>query len=468
MHLSPFTIKSAGVFLACVLAGCQTVQTKKQMVNFDQVYQAGQYSTAATIAKNQGSIDKEGTSKDLLWSLQAGAALSDSADYTMSNAVLDGAESFMKIEDLESLLKKGGEQFTAVMLNNSFNDYDPTVYDGVMVNTIKAVNYFKLKDFQNARIEFNRAAERQRLAEEFFIKKIEEQNKKKQKEGSAANFDQNMSSSMTAVDEEFRELDSWAVYPDFVNPYTDYMHSMFFFLSGAGGSDLGKARESIRRVVGMAPGNKYIKTDLAVIDNVAKGRWKMRNLKPTVWVIFENGLAPKVEEILIPLPLVLVTDKLHYSQIALPKLVERQSAYPYLNVSTSKNKGVKTEELGSIERVIQTEFKKDYPFRVTQAVMSTVVKAAIQYELQKKGGIASMFGALYQAVTTRADTRSWTSLPKEYQVARLSKPSDGKLTITAPGSSQELNIDLPAGQFMIVHVKAATADSGITYDVTAL
>lgn len=464
-NLSRLTI----ALFAVVAAGCQTLENKKHTQSFEQTLQSGNYGSAAAIAISEGSIKEDGSSKELLWSLQAGAALANAGDYAYSNAVLDNAESFMKIEDLENLLKKGGEQLTAILLNNSFNDYDPAVYDGVMVNTIKAVNFLKLKDYENARIEFNRSMERQRLAEEFFRKKIEEQEKKKAEERSGgANVDQNLSSSRGAVDEQFPELSSWEVYPDFVNPYTDYMHSLFFFLTGSDSSDMGKARDSIRRVAGMVPDNEYIKVDLSVIDNVARGKWTKRKLIPAVWVVFENGLAPKIDEILIPLPLVLATNELHYAQIALPKLAEGQQAFPYLEVSTSNGNRVQTQELASIERVIQTEFKKEYPYRVTQAVMSTTVKAVMQHNLQKQGGVASLLGALYQAATTRADTRSWSALPKEYQVARLRRPADGKLTISAPGNASAVEVALPDGQFAIIHVKATTSGSALTYDVFTL
>jgi hypothetical protein len=453
------------IFSLSTLIACQSIHTKKENANFEAQFNAGQYGQAASTAINYGKITPQGETKDLLWSLQAGAALSCVGNHELSNKVLDNAEKFMKIEDNEGLAKKGGEQVVAVLLNNSFNDYDPGVYDSVMTNTIKGFNFIMLKDYQNARIEFNRSADRQRRAKEFFSKKIDEQKKKVEEQSNQENFSKNMSTSQKVVDEKFSDLSHWEVYPDFVNPYTDYLHGLFFLLTGSDSSDFGKARDSMRRVAGMSPDNPFVKADLKIVDNIKKGKLRREKLQPSVWVIFENGLAPKVEEILIPIPLLLVSNKIDYMQIALPKLVVRPLALPYLEINNVDSKKIRTVQLASLERVIKTEFKMEYSYRITQAIMSTIVKAMIQKEAQKKGGMGSLLGAIYQAATTRADTRSWTALPNEFQVAKLLKPADGKLEITAPGLAQPLNIDLPEGQFAIVHVKMASASSEPTYQV---
>src|SRR5690606_14048898 len=83
-----------------------------------------------------------------------------------------------KDEDTEHLARKGLEKLTSTLVNNNLNRYSPTVYDGVMVNTYKALNSMFLADAQNARIEFNRAADRQRRAEEHFRSKIQAQKEK--------------------------------------------------------------------------------------------------------------------------------------------------------------------------------------------------------------------------------------------------------------------------------------------------
>ena len=468
-----------GLVLACgmlTLAGCQTLSSKANLDSYNQQFANGQYREAADFALKSGGINEEGESKNLLWSLQAGTALSASGQFEFSTRVFDHAETLMKDEDTESLGRKGLEKVTANLINNNLNRYSPTVYDGVMVNTYKALNNIFLQDMQNARIEFNRAADRQRRAEETFKARIAEQKDKmaeaeqqaKATDGQPApvDFDKSRQASQDTIYENFPELKEWEAYPDFVNPYTDYLHGLYFMLASTDREDYGKARQSLRRVAGMTANHPAVKTDLMVIDNLRRGKWSKNKLSPAVWVIFENGEGPMIDETLIPLPLFLLNDKVEYSQIALPKLKTRSQAYPYLDVYAGGKHQGKTKLLASMDRVIQTEFKREFPLKMTEAIASTLTKAFIQYQARKEGGLAgSILAGVYQAATTRADTRSWTSLPKEVQVARLRKPADGKLQLKAPGLAAPLDVELPDNQFTLIYVRATTPGSTPTYQI---
>lgn len=459
-----------------LLAGCQTLSSKQSLEDFNQHYSQGQYQAAADFALKAGGIDAEGKGGDLLWSLQAGSALNASGQFDFSTRVFDHAETMMKAEDTENIGRKGLEKVTATLINNNLNRYDPAVYDGVMVNTYKALNSIFLQDLQGARIEFNRAADRQRRAEETFKARIEEQKAKlaethQQTEGEQAatsqlDFSKSEQESEQTIYDAFPELEEWKAYPDFVNPYTDYLHGLYFMLASADRDDYGKARQSLRRVAGMAPRNDAVQTDLKVANKLRTGAWRKHKLSPAVWVIFENGEAPAIDEVLIPLPLFLVSNKVEYAQIALPKLKERERAYPYLEIRSGGKRLGKTELLASMDRVIQTEFKREFPLKVTEAVASTLTKAFIQYQAKKELGLAgSLLAGVYQATTTRADTRNWSSLPKEVQVSRLRKPANGTLELSAPGMSQPLKVELPDSRFSVIHVKASAPGSTPVYQV---
>ncbi len=216
----------------------------------------------------------------------------------------------------------------------------------------------------------------------------------------------------------------------------------------------------------MNPNNPAVKTDLQVVNNLIRGTWRKQKLNPAVWVIFENGLGPEIEELLVPIPLFLVNDKVEYSQLALPKLKLRDQAYSHLELFAGSKPLGKTEQLASLDRVVQTEFKKEFPYKVTEAVISTIAKGAIQYEARRQGGLAGALAAgVYQAATTRADKRIWSALPKEVQVARIRPPANRKLTIKSPGLTEPLEVELPDSQFSIVYVKASAPGSLPVYQI---
>lgn len=470
MQLMSARIK-AGLALSALalLVGCETIAPRETLQNFNTSYQSGDYSTAAQVAlERSGGLQSTGK-PELLWSLQAGSALTASGQFATSNQVFDAAEELAKIEDMESIVTKGAEAITSTLVNNNLNRYSPTVYDGVMINTYKALNNIFLQDADNARIEFNRAADRQRRAEEFFSAKIEQERRKQEQAPDTqrtAGVSADRQAATDSIYQAYPELTHWQVYPDFVNPFTDYLHGLHFMLASADRDDYSKARDSMRRVAGMTPDNAAVKTDLMVINNLITGKWRKENLNPAVWVVFENGLGPEIQEVLIPVPLFLVSDKVEYSQIALPRLRERTQAYPYLELLSEGSAIGKTETVASIDRVIQTEFKNAFPYRVTEAVASTIAKGLIQYQASKEFGLAgSLMAGVYQATTTRADTRIWTALPKDVQVARVRPPQDGQLVIAAPGLAEPLHIQLPDSQFSVVYIKATAPGVRPVYQV---
>ena len=124
----------------------------------------------------------------------------------------------------------------------------------------------------------------------------------------------------------------------------------------------------------MVPDNDYIAKDLLLTDDVIAGKAKLENM---VWVIFENGLGPVKEEVRIDLPLFLATSRVYYAGIALPRLRPRDVAYPCLIVETDAGT-YQTKQVADMERVIQTEFQKDFRGILTRAIASAVLKAVAQ------------------------------------------------------------------------------------------
>jgi hypothetical protein len=133
----------------------------------------------------------------------------------------------------------------------------------------------------------------------------------------------------------------------------------------------------------------------------------------------------------------------------------RNQAFPYLLVN-SDDKEYMTLPVADMDRVVQTEFSKDYPGILTRAIISATAKAIAQYALEEQGSnaasIASIVVAAYSFASTAADVRIWTALPKDFQVARFPKPETGKLKITPPGSFP-LDIDIPQCNNAIVYIK---------------
>jgi len=337
------------------------------------------------------------------------------------------------------------------------------------------LNFWKIGKNDLARIEFNRALDRQRRAKERFaeeISKMKEEISKEQieenrkaEQNKAPKMDIDKAVNNPEIDKilkkKYSNLYAFKVYPDFINPFTTYMAGLFFLSEG----DYAKAATLLKETYGMVEENPVVADDFATVEKILD---RKRAEGYYTWIIFENGLGPEKEEFRVDLPIFFVTDRVKYAGIALPKLKFRSQAFPYLVVRNAGKETAKTRALASMDRVIQTEFKMRYPLIVTRAVISMLMKTYTQYLAQKHfGNIGGLLAAIYQLATTAADIRMWTALPKEFQVAKIATPEGGSVIIATPGG-KTYKVSVPREKNSLIYVKIPTKGARVVIDVMEL
>ncbi len=449
---------------AVFIAGCNA--PKSDLLKFDASFKTdylkcSNLENSIQIAQSKTSKSKNPKGEDLLWSMQLGCLERIKQNHRQSNEYFDKSEEMLNFFDYQN---KTTDSLAAIAVSENIIPYVGLEYDGIMINTYKALNFMALGQNDLARVEFNRALDRQRRAKENFAKEITKlQNELKQaqeKEDSHVKENVENPEIRKLITDRYPGLYDFQAYPDFVNPFTTYIAGVFFNLVG----DNSKATSLLRESYGMVNDNQYIAEDLAVTEQVLDGQ---KELKDTVWVIFENGMGPIKEEFRIDIPLFVDTEKVKYIGIALPKLVFREQAYPYLSIMADGN-NYKTQYIAHMDRVIQTEFNKDFKGILTRAIISTTAKAVAQYAIEKKGKssstLASFLVAAYSYATTAADVRIWTTLPKDFQVARFPMPADRTITIEPPGG-ESFQIKIPACKNSLVYVKIPFRQAEPVYDL---
>lgn len=118
-----------------------------------------------------------------------------------------------------------------------------------------------------------------------------------------------------------------------------------------------------------------------------------------------------------------------------------------------------------MDGVVAQDFKNEWPSILTKTLISTATKAiidaAIQNSVKDQGWQAQLAAALItgiaQAATNVADTRTWRTLPKEFQYVRIGNPVDGLLTISDGMHNVQLEIDPNAVN--VVYVKSLSRGS---------
>ncbi|MDA3945976.1 MAG: hypothetical protein PF439_04790, partial [Helicobacteraceae bacterium] len=431
-----------------IFSGCAP---KEAMVNNDTLVAQGHFYEAAKVSENEIDTFDRTQRNNLLWTLNAGLAYRFDQNNSASIKAFDESEWLIKHYQ-EQLLDSDLTQGTAsILVNDTTRPYFGTQYDGVMANTYKAIDYMAIGDIDGARVEFNRAIDRQRRAKAFYAKLIEKNceavEKEQRHDSRGVNTDDAMPQAEKALEDKYPSLYSFEAYPDFINPMVSYLAGLFALNEG---NDQ-KAFTLLKEAYGMNRNNSYIAEDLACVDRRLDGSASAQ--KPFVWIIIEDGQAPVKTEWRMDVPVWIFSRNLNYVSLALPRIHPRASAFDGYSIAI-EDKVSNSQLLSDMDRVVMTEFKKEYPAIVRRALFSATTKAVIQYQTQQQAqnhdgnaglafALASIATTVYTIASTHADTRSWTTLPKRFDLIRIERPENGKFTIkTSPGLRLP-EIDLP-------------------------
>lgn len=458
-------MKRLSLFLVLIalMGGCATHQQQGQALLLKPYYVGDKESSSAILESNSDA--------HLPFLLDASMVRFNTGEFREAYALLDESEKAVKEDETENDLYAAAKVAGEVLFNREFMNYEPKTSDSVLVNMYKGLSLLGIKETNKARVEFNRTLERQRRAVEEFKEEIKEakeeskklaaeHKKKSQPDSPRLDLLRIQSVAKKSAYESIPDVNQWTGYGDFVNPYATYLAGLFFCTKGEVKSDFAKCSTMLKRVQGMVPTNKYLKEDVRMAEAYANGKQSAKN-KSVVWVFFENGLAPDIEELRLDIPLFLTGQPAGVSMVsfAMPKLKERDSAMLYLDVK-SGNKTYHTKELCNFDKVIQAEYKVHLPLTITKAVASSASKAFMQYLAQESAGqLAGTLTGLFTCAITRADTRTWLSLPKNVQMARLPVPKSKKLLLKSPDGQLLSKVTLPDAKQTIVYIRMPLHES---------
>jgi uncharacterized protein len=502
---------------ALILSGCQTYTS--QTKNRDNAMRTGDIASAVTKADKDAAANKDNRNT-ILYRLEQGALLRDAAlanipltpadptlpasqGKTQTNQALNAAssplpprisyltrsiaafdEAARRIDDAEAAARiQLGSEAGALMTNQANTNYNGRAYDKVMLHTYQALNYLQLDDSDAARVELNRALQRQRDAVAANAKRIDQAQRlatearsngvkdETGRQGTAYDVDRAQADPRTAAELSPIEAKLNATilpYGDYINPFTTFLDALIFTHQGSDASDLERARKSWERVLNFAPQNPYVREDyIAVEPDLASATATLPATSTTppangvTYILFETGSAPYREQIRIDIPLFLVTSKISYVGAAFPR-IELVDAYATpLVTTTTTGASYTTALVASMDSIIAQDFKNEWPTILTKTLISTATKAAIDAVLQKQiddnsgktaGFLYKIASAGVQAAVNVADTRSWRTLPKQFHYARLPTPTDHRLTFTTAGQTTSLSLEPAAVN--VVYVKS--------------
>lgn len=442
MHLSAY-LAICSSFL--ILSGC---------ANHAQVNQTYE---KALIEKHCGekffedNLNKIKNNNDVIYTgLNTGLLAKNCGKFETSNTLFDAAEESYKYDvDLENVGKKGAKLVATTLINDTIVDYEGSLYERIMVNSYKALNFMNLGNFKDARVEFNRALLRQEKAKDYFAKQIERDKKELEEQSKEAkkdeNFDKNFKEGKKVIEAEYSHLFAeFDTAKRFTNPYATYLASVFFFMD----QDYKRARDLFREVAIINPKDKEIQKESKIFNNFAKST---KAKGKYIFVVYENGFGAVKEEFSLTLPVWLVEgSNVVATSIALQTLKKRDASYPYLEAN-----GTKTAQVVDLDNIIATEFKINMPSMITKALVQTALKTTLNAAVannDKTGGFLSLGTSTLTALTTQADVRSWRGLPKSVSVAMIE--NKGAISIKNPEGAEIHKADLDKNKNVLVFVRS--------------
>lgn len=417
-----FSNKIKIIFLALIcllLCACSHTQS---MNEFNKKYYSGNEIGAYNFA-----LKEAGDSGDVLWNLQAGISALDSGKDAL-NPLQQGEELFSKYES-EGLLNGLLANVGAILVNENAKDYRGSIYEGVAYNYYKALNAMSVKNYPLARVEFNRANDRQRRAKDYFHKDIQ----KALANQESSQYESN-SIITSALQANYSNLSNFRAYAGFVNPAISYVSGLFFMSE----NDFSKAIDLFKESYGITHSN-IIDEDVKILNKRKNG-----DKKPYTWFIIEDGKSAAKHSQTFEMPTYLVSSSVLYIGLSVPMLVLGENAATTYHALLESNQKIIAQEVGNIDLVIANEFDKQLPFITSRAIASAITKATTQaiggvVAQTSDDGISSLIGLLFQvgstiysAATNEADIRISSALPKRILSLRVPNEVDS-FSILADG-----------------------------------
>ncbi|MFP6894378.1 MAG: hypothetical protein VCA18_11545 [Opitutales bacterium] len=463
----------AGLVGLAVLSGCVTNHYDRTE-EFQFSWKVGDVQGAAEQASE---LAKKGPKRDrLLYLLEEGSARRAAGDAVGSRLAFSAAEENYKrwFGAHHKTPFRLSEQFASVVGSAEWKPYKTRIYERVMMWLYQALNYMEIGDAGRTRAEIFKTRQAISDAKLLWKEELEEAREQMKKKGIDLDKTVGDPRAKSKSDQILAEARSMvpANLPDYVNPAALFLEALYFLRTGSAASDFEKAEFSLRELLVIHPDNPWLKEDFR------QAARKLVDPEPTTYLFLETGRAARRSEFRLEYPLSVTevlppqvalllmdpTSRIPYLGVALPRLRANPSHLEGLQVEADGMANVRTLPLADLDAIIAKEFDKTYPVELAKAIAGALTKAGIQHavtdsvrEKDETTRVATGIGiGMLAHVTTKADLRAWSTLPKKVLFCKFPTPAKKRLTLRGVGRNLVAEVELPEGQTNVVWVRSVT------------
>lgn len=407
MRPSLFTL-ALSALCALGTSGCATDYVARQAA-VRSAYERYDEAKALTLLERE---EKEGRDIDkLLVLLDKGTILHAAGRWQESIDVLTKADELAQQVDATSVTEEVG----AVLSNEGTKLYRGEDFEKLMISVLLALNYFELGKEEDALVEVRRCNER--------LDKMVSKEAKKYEQLPIARYLGGV------LYENEHELDSAAI---------DYLKAVELF------PQIGDAAAPALRLAKATGRDDAYQELLKKFPNVAHE--PISKTMGQVVVLLELGKAPRKQS----------SQRKHgVDFIVVPQYPAKAPALPEQTVEIA-GVALKSHVVTSVNDVAHRYLEERIGKLIAKSVASLAVKAGAGIAVGALTGSKELGAAtfLLLSLTQQADTRSWLSLPAEFQVARTEvKPGQVQVTVKARGKTSTHEVEVKAGKIALLVVR---------------
>ncbi len=430
-------IKNPHIFFVLsitILTSCASFYNLTFEVN-EQI-EVNNYALAEKLLDNHKKFKKK--KNILLYYLNKGYLLRQQNKFAESNTYFNKAD--LHIEDQGT---KAGQEALALITNDAVRDYKASGFEKLMVHYYKALNYLALSQNNDALIEVRRM--------DIMIQNVTSKSKKVNKKmPEEIAFIQNIMGLVYETSGDYNNA-----FIAYRNAYDNYKSSSMLVPS-----QLKQDILHATKIMGFGSDLLFYQKEFGMQydDSLYAGKQAV--------VFWENGLGPVKEEwslnfhitggsgqvffanddLGLNIPFTVSTSNqnklvdLGLTRIAMPKYEKRINAYDNGTINFG-GKNYQLEVMQDINHLAFTTHKTEMMRTLSKTLLRFALKKIAELELAKENEALGTLAMIGNAVSEKADTRNWQSLPATISYTRI--------PVTTTDSIAKLNISGANGQAYI-------------------
>jgi len=428
------------VLAGCACLGSYNVQTQPSRHMLAQGdFEKAIHSFPVASAKGHNEV---------LVRLERGTILQAMGKYAQSEEEFQLATGRIKEFEDRAIISasKTTSKMGTLIINEQAKPYEGEDFEKVLIHALNAVNYVMQGDIEGARVEIRNAYSRQNELYNRHSKALERAEKDADSRDWQRMFEEADYTRYSAL-----RTKAESVYSVYQNAFAYYISALVYELN----REPDEAYIDLKKAIRAAPGSLSIQRDLLRLsrdlgfrDDFEKWENSFQKHEESygegidIFIILGIGMAPYKIPITFPIP----TGRGGIVFTALP-VYEFTPSTTRSGIVVYNSKSIETSTVFDTDGVASRNLLDKFPILFAKQVLRTSLKAVATNRLAKEYGVlGALAGSVAAAVTEQADLRTWSSLPKQFQVGRAFVPEGtGKIILKTVPTGFSRSVDIPEG-----------------------